>query len=80
MSDATCAICATGLPVPVICTSCTAKIRRDLDTVGRLRAQLDPTRGAPDPRAGPAANPAPSAGKPDDHRHGRHPKPLPADR
>ena len=45
MSDATCAICATGLPVPVICTSCTAKIRRDLDTVGRLRAQLDPTPG-----------------------------------
>lgn len=45
MSDTTCAICATGLPVPVICTSCTAKIRRDLDTVGRLRAQLDPTPG-----------------------------------
>ena len=45
MSDATCAICATGLPVPVICTGCAAKVRRDLDTVGRLRAQLDPTPG-----------------------------------
>ena len=45
MSDTTCAICATGLPVPVICNVCAAKIRRDLDTVGRLRAQLDPTPG-----------------------------------
>ena len=45
MSDTTCAICADRTPDPVICTSCTAKIRRDLDTVGRLRAQLDPTPG-----------------------------------
>ena len=45
MSDTACAICATGLPVPVICTGCAAKVRRDLDTVGRLRAQLDPTPG-----------------------------------
>ena len=45
MNDTTCAICADRTPDPVICTSCTAKIRRDLDTVGRLRAQLDPTPG-----------------------------------
>ena len=45
MSDTACAICTTGLPVPVICTGCAAKVRRDLDTVGRLRAQLDPTPG-----------------------------------
>ena len=45
MSDATCAICATGLPVPVICTGCATTLRRNLDTVGRLRAQLDPTPG-----------------------------------
>lgn len=45
MSDVTCAICATGTPDPVICTGCATKLRRDLDTVGRLRAQLDPTPG-----------------------------------
>ena len=57
MSDTTCAICADRTPDPVICTSCTAKIRRDLDTVGRLRAQLDPTPG----RTGSAGR---AAGKP----------------
>ena len=45
MSDTACAICTTGLPVPVICNNCNTKVRRDLDTVGRLRAQLDPTPG-----------------------------------
>ena len=45
MSDATCAICNTGIPTPVICNTCATKVRRDLDTVGRLRAQLDPTPG-----------------------------------
>jgi hypothetical protein len=43
--DALCPICADGLPAPVICTRCTNRIRRDLDTVGRLRHQLDPTPG-----------------------------------
>ena len=57
MNDTTCAICADRTPDPVICTSCTAKIRRDLDTVGRLRAQLDPTPG----RTGPAGR---ASGKP----------------
>lgn len=40
-----CPICADGEPQPVICTRCTNRIRRDLDTVGRLRHQLDPTPG-----------------------------------
>ena len=57
MSDATCAICNTGLPTPVICNNCNTKVRRDLDTVGRLRAQLDPTPG----RTGSAAR---ASGKP----------------
>jgi len=43
--DALCPICADNIPAPVICTRCTNRIRRDLDTVGRLRHQLDPTPG-----------------------------------
>ena len=45
VTDALCPICADGEPQPVICHRCTNRIRRDLDTVGRLRHQLDPTPG-----------------------------------
>lgn len=44
-TDALCPICADGEPQPVICGRCTDRIRRHLDTVGRLRHELDPTPG-----------------------------------
>lgn len=40
-----CAICAEREAAPVICTRCTGRIRRDLDTVGKMRAMLNPSPG-----------------------------------
>ena len=40
-----CAICADREAAPVICTSCTGRIRRDLDTVGKMRSMLNPSPG-----------------------------------
>lgn len=45
VDQALCAICADGMPTPVICIRCEQRLRRDLDTVGKLRADLDPRPG-----------------------------------
>lgn len=46
MSDlALCVSCGTYEPAPVLCIACQERARRDLDTIGRLRRELDPTPG-----------------------------------
>lgn len=43
MSDlALCVACGVEEPAPILCVTCTDKARRDLDTIGRLRRELDP--------------------------------------
>ena len=37
-----CAICGDNEPAPVICQHCETRVRRDLDTIARLRARFDP--------------------------------------
>ena len=45
VTSALCLICAAEQPDPVICHTCTTKLRRDLDTIGKTRRLLDPTPG-----------------------------------
>lgn len=40
-----CAICADAEAAPVLCQRCTARLRRQLDDVGKMRAMLDPAPG-----------------------------------
>ncbi len=39
---ALCIACGVEEPAPILCTTCSDKARRNLDTIGRLRRELDP--------------------------------------
>lgn len=40
---ALCVMCAAEEPAPILCVTCTLRARRDLDTIGKARRDLDPT-------------------------------------
>lgn len=41
-TEALCAICATGIAAPIACDTCTDRMRRHLDDIGKARRMLDP--------------------------------------